>query len=99
MGGTGTINTMIYMRGNPQDYDQWAADGNTGWSFNECLPYFKKLENVKSPLLASDSEFILKFDIFKQLKTLKEIALLLSQTDLVKQIMASTVHFLLICKG
>ena len=58
MGGTGTINTMIYMRGNPQDYDQWAADGNTGWSFDECLPYFKKLENVKLPLLASDSKII-----------------------------------------
>ena len=85
MGGTGTINTMIYMRGNPQDYDQWAADGNTGWSFNECLPYFKKLENVKSPLLASDSKIIwLDRNSWRQ-----------KSNWLVHQIMASIVHFLL----
>jgi choline dehydrogenase len=44
---------MIYMRGNAKDYDNWAASGNTGWSFAECLPFFKKLENMKSPDLAS----------------------------------------------
>ena len=54
-GGTNTINTMIYMRGNKLDYDAWADSGNTGWSFDECLPYFKKLENViKIESMAAD---------------------------------------------
>ena len=56
IGGTGTINTMIYMRGSPHDYDQWQDDGNFGWGYDDCLPYFKKLENVQSPPLAKDSE-------------------------------------------
>ncbi|XP_067015417.1 glucose dehydrogenase [FAD, quinone] [Anabrus simplex] len=44
MGGSSTINYMIYMRGHPSDYDRWAMDGNEGWSFEEVLPYFKKSE-------------------------------------------------------
>ena len=56
-GGTNTINTMIYMRGNKLDYDAWADSGNTGWSFEECLPYFKKLEDVsKVKSMAADGE-------------------------------------------
>lgn len=54
VGGTGSINTMIYMRGNAIDYDQWAAEGNKGWSFNDCLPYFKKLENMETIGIAKD---------------------------------------------
>ena len=40
---------MIYMRGNEKDYNNWAANGNQGWSFRDCLPYFKKLEDMRSP--------------------------------------------------
>ena len=36
---------MIYQRGNPADYDRWAALGNEGWSWDEVLPYFKRAEN------------------------------------------------------
>lgn len=45
LGGSSGINAMVYIRGHKQDYDQWAALGNTGWSFDEVLPYFKKSEN------------------------------------------------------
>ena len=43
-GGSGSINAMIYVRGQPADFDDWAAAGNTGWSYRDVLPYFKKLE-------------------------------------------------------
>jgi choline dehydrogenase len=47
VGGSSTINSMIYMRGAPLDYDQWAAMGASGWSYAEVLPYFKKLEHYE----------------------------------------------------
>lgn len=43
-GGSGSINAMIYVRGQRKDYDDWAAKGNRGWGYEEVLPYFKKLE-------------------------------------------------------
>jgi choline dehydrogenase len=45
VGGSGSINGMAYHRGHPRDYDDWAAAGNAGWSWNEVLPYFRKSEN------------------------------------------------------
>jgi choline dehydrogenase-like flavoprotein len=44
-GGSSSVNGMVYIRGQKQDYDAWAALGNTGWSYDEVLPYFKKQEN------------------------------------------------------
>ncbi len=44
VGGCSSTNAMVYMRGNRRDFDDWAAQGCTGWSFEECLPYFKKSE-------------------------------------------------------
>ena len=45
IGGCSSINGMIYMRGQARDYDQWRQLGNTGWGWDDCLPYFKKSEN------------------------------------------------------
>ncbi len=45
MGGSSSLNAMVYTRGNPHDYDRWAALGNPGWSYQEVLPLFKQSEN------------------------------------------------------
>jgi choline dehydrogenase-like flavoprotein len=45
LGGSSSVNAMIYARGHRADYDGWAAEGNPGWSFDEVLPYFKRAEH------------------------------------------------------
>jgi len=45
LGGSSSINAMVYVRGQPQDFDDWHAAGNPGWSWAEVLPYFRKLED------------------------------------------------------
>jgi choline dehydrogenase-like flavoprotein len=65
LGGCSSMNAMIYMRGNRVDFDDWAADGATGWSYTDVLPLFKRAENnergasrfhgVHGPLSVSDS--------------------------------------------
>jgi choline dehydrogenase len=44
LGGSGSINGMVYLRGNPNDYDRWVQRGAKGWSFGEVLPYFLRAE-------------------------------------------------------
>jgi choline dehydrogenase-like flavoprotein len=44
LGGSSAINGMIYIRGHKADYDTWAADGCTGWGYEDVLPYFKRAE-------------------------------------------------------
>lgn len=56
VGGTSVVNFMIYSRGSPSDYDNWVAQGNPGWSYQEILPYFIKSENCR--LLDQDVRYI-----------------------------------------
>jgi choline dehydrogenase len=71
IGGSGSINAMIYLRGHRADFDEWAANGCTGWSYDEVLPYFKRSEDnergesefhgVGGPLTVSDSRAMTPF--------------------------------------
>jgi choline dehydrogenase-like flavoprotein len=65
IGGSSSINAMIYLRGHRADFDEWASSGCAGWSYDEVLPYFKRSEDnergesefhgVGGPLAVSDS--------------------------------------------
>ena len=46
LGGTSGINYMVYVRGHPGDFDQWAEGGAAGWSYADVLPFFKKSEGL-----------------------------------------------------
>jgi choline dehydrogenase len=48
VGGSGSINGMVYFRGHPGDFDDWSAAGNPGWSYREVLPYFLRSESNPS---------------------------------------------------
>ncbi|GIY78769.1 glucose dehydrogenase [Caerostris darwini] len=53
LGGGSTINALIMNRGHRRNYDEWAALGATGWSFNEVFHYFLKLEDIRDPEFAA----------------------------------------------
>lgn len=49
LGGSGVLNAMLHVRGNPRDYDAWEAAGNPGWGYEGVRPYFIKAENFEMP--------------------------------------------------
>src|SRR5690606_1781647 len=67
LGGSSAINGMVYVRGQPEDFDAWRDQGNPGWSYDEVLPYFRRSEDqvrgadafhgVGGPLAVSDPRF------------------------------------------
>jgi choline dehydrogenase len=64
LGGSSSINGMVYIRGQPEDYDRWSELGNVGWSWKDVLPWFKRsegnavhaepLHGTRGPLAVSD---------------------------------------------
>lgn len=68
LGGGSSVNAMIYVRGNPADYDGWKDSGAAGWGYDDVLPYFRRAENnnrfagpahgTDGPLLVSDIDRI-----------------------------------------
>jgi choline dehydrogenase len=45
LGGSSSINGLVYIRGNPQDFERWAGEGATGWAYRDVLPYFMRAES------------------------------------------------------
>ncbi|MEU7689950.1 choline dehydrogenase [Microbispora hainanensis] len=66
LGGSSSINGMIFQRGNPMDYERWGADpGMETWDFAHCLPYFKRMENClaadpSDPMRGHDGPLVLE---------------------------------------
>ncbi len=58
LGGTSSINNLLYIRGSRHDYDEWAEKGCEGWSYEEVLPYFMKAENQKNGKYAKSGNVI-----------------------------------------
>ena len=57
IGGSSSINGMVYVRGHAKDYDHWAESGAKGWSYADVLPYFKRMENWDSRGHGGDADW------------------------------------------
>lgn len=69
---------MLYIRGNKKDFDKWQSAGNQRWSWDDCLPYFKKSENNLTPKIAANKEYHgtegpLKIDLYHSDSKMKRL--------------------------
>jgi choline dehydrogenase len=49
LGGSSSINGLVYVRGHPLDFERWEAEGATGWGYRNVLPYFRRAESFRGP--------------------------------------------------
>lgn len=62
LGGSSVLNYMLYVRGNPNDYNNWAAKYQlANWTYADVLPLFIKSENNQDPILRNNSKFVFNF--------------------------------------
>lgn len=57
LGGSGNLNAMNYVRGNQKNYDDWATQGAKGWSYEDVLPYFLKLEDNRNLKMLANGKY------------------------------------------
>lgn len=65
LGGSASFNGMAYVRGNQKDYNDWAAQGADGWSYNDVFPYFLKLEDNRIASIATNGKELVTFSGFQ----------------------------------
>lgn len=58
LGGSSSINAMLYVRGSADDYDNWARNGNDCWSYEDVLPYFKKSEDMRAEEILNGTDYM-----------------------------------------
>lgn len=84
LGGSSAFNSMVYLRGFPKDYDEWAEMGNPGWDYESVLETYKRMENNQVEELAKDEKYhstsgLLKVDYFYSADQIRYIFLNASQ--------------------
>ena len=65
LGGSNNLNYLVYIRGSRHDYNQWATEACTGWSYKDVLPYFLKMEDMEIPRYQTSRMYCFIFAIIR----------------------------------